>query len=144
MNKLIFLVMLLISGNLLAQESDILKNYRWKNRILIIFSPSNNADIYINQISALNEAKKGVKDREIVILSIFEKKGLSSDNQYFNSEVCEKLRKEFGIKSEAFSTLLIGKDGGEKYRKNAIFTVTELFTLIDAMPMRKAELKEKN
>ena len=46
---------------------------------------------------------------------------------------------------DPFTIILIGRDGGEKYRTNQLTTTTQLFALIDAMPMRKAEVwKKKN
>jgi len=42
-----------------------------------------------------------------------------------------------------FTLILVGRDGGEKYRSNQLTTTTQLFALIDAMPMRKTEVRNK-
>ncbi len=39
--------------------------------------------------------------------------------------------------------LLIGKDGGVKLKKEFIVPPDEIFTLIDGMPMRRAEMKNE-
>jgi hypothetical protein len=39
--------------------------------------------------------------------------------------------------------LLIGKDGGVKLKKEFIVPPDEIFTLIDSMPMRRAEMKNE-
>jgi hypothetical protein len=53
---------------------------------------------------------------------------------------------EKGIKpmlnaNEAFEIILIGLDGGIKLRKNDIVSREELFSIIDAMPMRRNEMR---
>lgn len=45
--------------------------------------------------------------------------------------------------SSAFSVALIGKDGGEKLRRTTPLAPAELFALVDAMPMRQAELRQR-
>jgi hypothetical protein len=43
-----------------------------------------------------------------------------------------------------FTVVLIGKDGSEKFRSHEPVGPAQLFALIDAMPMRQAELRKKN
>lgn len=40
-----------------------------------------------------------------------------------------------------FTLILVGKDGGEKYRSEKPAPAAELFALIDAMPMRQSEMR---
>jgi hypothetical protein len=39
--------------------------------------------------------------------------------------------------------VLIGKDGGEKLRRTTPLSPEELFAIVDAMPMRRAEMRER-
>jgi hypothetical protein len=48
------------------------------------------------------------------------------------------------VKRAQFTVILIGKDGTEKHRTNTLLQMQELFTIIDAMPMRRAEMGKKN
>ncbi len=43
----------------------------------------------------------------------------------------------------AFSVVLIGKDGGEKLRRQAPLAPAELFAIVDAMPMRREEMRSR-
>ncbi|NIJ52498.1 DUF4174 domain-containing protein [Dyadobacter arcticus] len=60
-----------------------------------------------------------------------------------------QLSKETGSKwsrwkvdtSSAFTFILVGRDGGEKHRSTEFVSAKELFALVDAMPMRKSEIK---
>ena len=40
-----------------------------------------------------------------------------------------------------FEVILIGLDGGVKLRKSELLSSEELFTVIDGMPMRRAEIR---
>ena len=76
----------------------------------------------------LEKDSLGVTEREIRIESI-----------EFNND----LAKRYHIKTGQFTVLLIGKDGGEKYRAHEPLTTYRLFGIIDAMPMRQLENREK-
>lgn len=129
----------MLSTSILAQKSAILAKYQWKNRIVLVFSPSEKNKIYQMQQLTLAKDMEGIKERDIIVFDIFEKFGKTLDKQTLSHEDCLYLRERFRIGEEEFCIVLIGKDGGEKYRKNTIFSSEELFAVIDAMPMRRAE-----
>ena len=53
------------------------------------------------------------------------------------------LRARYGVDTASpFTALLIGKDGGVKWRETRPADPAELFVLIDTMPMRRAEMRE--
>jgi hypothetical protein len=87
------------------------------NRILVISSPSRADTSFQQQAAELVAEWTGLIERDFVV------------------------RTQFG--SAEFSVVLIGKDGGEKLRRKAPLTTRELFAIVDAMPMRRAEM-EKN
>ncbi len=135
--------LLFISNKMSAQSENIMQKYDGKNRILLIFSSSEKGEMYEKQISLLAKDENGLSERAIVIFQIFDGKGFAPNQQSLNKDFCEKLREEFAVKKEKFCIILIGKDGGEKYRKTTVLTTEELFAIIDAMPMRQAEMKKK-
>ncbi|SEC29385.1 DUF4174 domain-containing protein [Terriglobus roseus] len=55
----------------------------------------------------------------------------------------EALRKRFHVKPDAFSVILVGKDGGEKMRSDKPIPWETLASTIDAMPMRQTEIRAK-
>lgn len=71
----------------------------------------------------------GIAERDIEITQVKEDSNLLS---------------QFGVASNQFTIILIGKDGGEKFRSLKPETTETLFATIDAMPMRKSEMKKKN
>ena len=100
-------------------------------RQVLLFYNENNSELWTKQMAELNNQKAGVKDRDIVIKSY----KLSPEN--------EAVWKKWDIdKSKPFTFILIGRDGGEKHRSNQIVSHQELFGKIDAMPMRKSEIRK--
>jgi hypothetical protein len=53
------------------------------------------------------------------------------------------LRKRLSVPSGRFTVILIGKDGGEKIRQGSSVDLKEIFAIIDAMPMRQQEMRER-
>jgi hypothetical protein len=51
------------------------------------------------------------------------------------------IRRRFDVPAGATTVVLVGKDGGEKFRADGPVPPQRLFTLIDAMPMRQDEMR---
>jgi hypothetical protein len=92
-----------------------LDSHRWKHRVLVIDTPTTTAPAYQAQAAALLTAWPGLLERDLHILT--------RDS------------------SPAFRIRLVGKDGGVKLDQTTPVSVSDLFALIDAMPMRHAEKK---
>ena len=89
-----------------------------EKRVLIVSAPAQTDDAYRTQAALLLPAWAGLIERDFVVQTTF------------------------GAKT--FSVVLIGKDGGEKLRRAVPIPTAELFALVDAMPMRRAEMRERN
>ena len=86
-------------------------------RVLVIAAPTLTDESYRTQAALLLPAWPGLIERDFVIQT------------------------QFGAKS--FSVVLIGKDGGEKLRRTTPLSPDELFAIVDAMPMRRAGMRER-
>ena len=98
------------------------------NRQLLIFGFGEAANLVSQQVAWLQKDSVGIQERDIAIQVV--KKN-------------SPLLKKYSIQENNFTVILIGKDGGEKHRTNALLSPQALFALIDVMPMRKAEMKRK-
>lgn len=96
-----------------------LEQYRGLNRVLVVF-PSANKQLQ-QPVS-----QKDFRERDLIVLT-----------------GTDELRRKFHVAEGAFTVVLIGKDGGEKLRSTKPIDVEELNATIDAMPMRKSEMKER-
>ena len=72
--------------------------------------------------------KSGLAERHIVVLSDVSAPGGS------------QLREALQI--DGFEIVLIGKDGGVKLRSKTPLDVETLYAVIDAMPMRRREMRD--
>ncbi len=132
--------------------STILKPYQWQNRLIIIFTDSEENSHYKEQLASLELYPFELEDRQLELLTIFDNTGYTlSFNQTENTELSKKetqtldqttaqdLRKHYNI-SNSFTILLVGKDGGVKRRSNEVLDAWEFFDQIDTMPMRQREM----
>lgn len=54
------------------------------------------------------------------------------------------VRRRFHVKESSFTTILIGKDGLEKFRSSELITFEKLRDAVDSMPMRKQEVQNRS
>jgi hypothetical protein len=73
------------------------------------------------------------RDRDLLTLDSFE-----------DGPTGEVARREFGIGRGDFAVVLVGKDGGEKLRSTEPLRSRDLLDRIDAMPMRRREMREND
>lgn len=132
----LFFLMITLSAN--AQN---LMDYQWKNRLLVILLEDLNSENYTLQIDELQSNVAAIKERKLLIILVNPKAykvGLGKNSSWQKSD---KLYKTYHRRDTPFETLLIGLDGGIKARKKGVFKSEDVFAIIDAMPMRRAEIK---
>ena len=99
-------------------------------RVLSIYAhDSHNVD-YVKQLQLLADDHDGLNERDIEIHNII---------------LTDKTRSIFKTNqvTSDFLVVLIGKDGGEKYRSTQPVTVQKLYSVIDKMPMRQDEIRNR-
>ena len=102
-----------------------MKDYRWKNRVLLTFG-NPTSDKLRDQKAILATDPDGLEDRDLVILE---------------PPQTNTLAKRYKVDPKNFTVILVGKDGGEKLRQQEPVTLDQLFGLIDQMPMRQREMR---
>jgi hypothetical protein len=116
--------------------------YLWKNRPVLIFAPSDQDSHYIEQKTELEEKTAELNDRDIILIELFEAGGSKVSRNPVNDEQHSLLKKEFDVR-DGFTFILIGKDGTVKLKSARPVSSEDLFALIDSMPMRKQEMRQK-
>jgi hypothetical protein len=116
---------------------------RWKNRVLVLFSPSESDVSFQLQKQGLASSTEGVLDRELMVLEIIEKGQSRAGNQLLSQKSVQNIRRRLGVQAGPFQVLLIGKDGGVKLRSSEPVSVKDIFGLIDSMPMRQQEMESR-
>lgn len=120
-------------SSLFAQPLD---QYRWKNRILLVFAPDPQDQQLRDQLSLLQPSRAGLMERDLKVIVVNPK----SDTNITAADA-KHLSQVYKVEKDTFRVVLIGKDGTEKLRTSQPISPAELFRIIDAMPMRQSELK---
>ncbi|MCW8850661.1 MAG: DUF4174 domain-containing protein [Melioribacteraceae bacterium] len=123
--------------NTIAQDFS---KHKWENRLVIIFTQDSNDSLYQKQLKELTNSKEDLLERRILVYHILPdiyKIGLNTENEW-------KDHTNFKVKDIPFEISLIGLDGGLKLSQTEILTAEKLFGIIDQMPMRRIEIKNKN
>ena len=88
-----------------------------QKRILVISDPSLSDPLYRARAAELVSVWKGLLERDSVV--------------------------QTRLSAKAFSVVLIEKDGKEKLHRGTRLSSKELIAVVDAMPMRRAEMRKK-
>jgi hypothetical protein len=112
-----------------------LSPYQGRKRVVVIFSPGRDDPRLAHQEAEVRPLLEAKDDRDLVLVQII---GDASDPAWVSAA---DLRGRYHVDRAAFRTLLIGKDGGVKLRSDTVIGGKTLAGVIDAMPMRRDEMR---
>lgn len=107
-----------------------LSGYRWKNRVLVVVAPSRQDGNLVAQRRIFEQNAKGMAERQIVLIEA------AGDD-----ERARGIRAQLGADDRMFRVVLVGKDGNAAVSSSKPFNAAELFGRVDAMPMRRDEMR---
>ena len=141
-------LLLFVVGTMAAQANGQdkirLKDYQWKNRLILAFSPSAEDTGYRAFAKDIALQAEEVTDRDLLVFYILETGETKLGETSLPTGSGDDLRERFSIRPGTFTVLLIGKDGGVKLRREGGVELAEIFSLLDSMPMRQREMREKS
>ena len=121
-----------------------LEAYHNKNRVLLVFAPGREDAHYQRQAEMLDGKDAGLNERDMVILYLLaDGKGRRIGTHVTAGGDENALRRRFAVSSTQFKVVLIGKDGHTAYSAEHPVSTGQLFGLIDAMPMRREEMRRQ-
>lgn len=120
-----------------------LDDYRWENRVVLIFSENQQKSTYQRQLDEFSDDMAGMESRELIVVSVFEDGESNIDGRAITKSSAKKLREIYFEDSGSYTFILIGKDGGVKIRSEKLVPKKTLFSRIDSMPMRQQEMKNR-
>lgn len=131
-----------------SMSGQLLNDYQWKNRIVILYTPDESNELYQNQLSEFLDQDEKLKERKILVCRVIKDKYQMTNYLKPKQDVNWKPTDlDFNSKhnpQEEFEVNLIGLDGGVKLSQNKILKIEELYRIIDSMPMRSSEIRNKN
>ena len=141
MYRLVFSLLILL---LMATSTDAqsLTKHTWKDRVLLVFSPSQQTAAYREQMEQFQSDPAGMRERDLEVYQIFPEGLITSGADILDhNDLAAQYRAQYGIAPDEFRVLLLGKDGGEKLRESTVLRLDRLYGTIDAMPMRRREMR---
>lgn len=114
-----------------------LEAYMWKKRVLLAFAPEDNEALRRHR-EAWTSVSAEVQERDMVRLEVVGDEVFDGGRR----GAADGLRARFRPEKRELVVVLVGKDGGEKMR-GADLSPPDVFRTIDAMPMRRREMRER-
>jgi hypothetical protein len=109
-------------------DSD-LSEFLWVSRPIVVFADTPADPRFIDQMAMLTAEIERLKVRDVVVLT--------DTDPTAQSALRARLR------PRGFTLVLVGKDGGVKLRKPAPRSVREITRVIDNLPTRLREVRER-
>jgi hypothetical protein len=120
-----------------------LKQYHWRNRLLLLFAESGEDASYRETKAELVRLAADVADRDLVVFEVLERGTSLVNGRPITEPAADGLRKEFKAPAGRFLLVLVGKDGTVKRRSETPVPLNQVFEQIDSMPMRQREMRER-
>ena len=121
-----------------------LTQFQWKNRLLLIFAPDDNDSLFKKLQSEIIAQEAEVEDRDMIVFELLELGSSRMNRALLDQSKVDSIRRHFSVPQRSFRVILIGKDGGIKLKRDDQIDLETIFELIDSMPMRKDEIRQKN
>jgi hypothetical protein len=112
-------------------------------RPLLVFAPTDKDQALLVQIRLFASDRSAMHQREVLLVPITQNAEATASGPMSPQEAAA-VRRRFHIAPNAFTVLLLGKDGGEKLRSHVPIPPETLIRTIDSMPMRQQEMRERS
>ena len=116
-----------------ANAADVLSSLRWKKRVLVVSALKPDNLSLIRQRQIFTDAQQAMAERDVVLVEAVE-----------SNDTAQEIRKKLSIAPGEFWALLVGKDGHIALSSQTELSASYLSRVIDAMPMRKDEMRKRN
>lgn len=116
----------------LAVPGNPLGDHLWKNRIVLVSAPSRDDAGLSAQRQIFARMGDAARERDLVLVEAVG-----------DGERERAMRRRFGLPADRFAAVLIGKDGGPKLASATPLSAEQLLPTIDAMPMRRREMRRR-
>lgn len=117
--------------------------YRWTHRPLLVFAPSAQDARYAEFAQRAHRLGAELAERDVPLVHAFARTNGPEPPCTLDPATAERLRSTFGVRPDDATAILLGKDGGEKQRQPLAEPLDSLLDLIDGMPMRQREIRER-
>ncbi|SDC10674.1 protein of unknown function [Mycolicibacterium neoaurum] len=132
---------LLGSGTARAGELD---GYLWNHRPLLVFAPSAEDPRLIETLARIESSRCEFTSRDMVLAQVLADGTSMLDGRVLDADSARQLADRYTVGGSTFAVVLIGKDGSQKFRVDAVPNLQTVYAVIDGMPMRGQEMNGNN
>lgn len=112
-------------------------------RPLVIFGPSADDVRMQVQLAPIAKSRKAFDTRDMLPILVVAKGQSTAGTRVLTEAEAQALRTAYQVGPNDFAVRLVGKDGGVKHAADAPVDLQTVYRLVDAMPMRMQEIKER-
>lgn len=135
----IFSLVIALSRDVDAEpDLNSLEILQWQQRIILLKRSDNCSDL----LSLLTKEQDSISERDIVWFFLCNDDVSTNYSEALSDTFYEHINSNY-FNEKKSGTILIGKDGSIK-RSSDGFLLSPLFDLIDSMPMRRAEMRDRS
>lgn len=131
---------IMLASTISPQAAEAMSAYRWTYRPVVVIAGSGSDAALAEQRRIFATARTGLSDRKVVVVWVVGST-VRAELGPPPGLTAAQLRARFGTTAEGFHIALVGKDGGTKLARSAPLGAAQLFRTIDAMPMRRDEMR---
>ena len=124
-----------------------LDRYQWRKRALVVSGPGRDEQQMQDQLEAVSTTREAFEERDMVLVVL--RNDLRNDaastagDRVLTGEEVAAVRRALDIPPDAYALRLVGKDGTVKLSSGEVVPMTDVYELIDSMPMRQREMEER-
>jgi hypothetical protein len=115
---------------------------RWEKRVIVMLADGGDDPALAEQEARLRAVLPDLTERDVVLVTA-EGPTVTVDGHTVPAPTAEELRDAYADGAGGFQVVLVGKDGGVKLRSDEPVAASDFFALIDTMPMRRREMRER-
>jgi len=131
-----YLALTLVGVMLMAAAPDPLKPLQWKARVLVVSAGARDDADLRAQDAILSADRDGQVDRDMKVIRLVGSEAPVGVD-------ASALRERLSLPPDRFEIVLVGKDGAIVLRRRQPIPLGEIFDRIDAMPMRRDEIRKR-
>ena len=120
-----------------------LTHYQWKNRLLVVSAPTEDDESLVEQKTAVALTAEEFADRDMLLVTLLDNGVSTAGDRELTTAEATAARAALGVRPASFNVWLIGKDGSVKLADKTATSMTEIYALIDGMPMRQKEQRDR-
>jgi hypothetical protein len=118
-------------------------SHTWEHRLFLVFAQSPEDDRYVRQSHLLEGERGSFAERDLLRGDLFERDMGTFDGGPVAPEHAAWAWDRYGVEPGRFAAMLVGKDGTVKHRSDEPIGPENLYALIDEMPIRRREMRER-